>query len=190
MIILYIYNVHNYTYIIYYTYATLYFIVIHYRSLSYFTVLYFAILYFTIFYCTLLIFIMRYYIVIYCSIHYSHSSQACAGSLQTPQRKILQSGIHIFKFGRKRFKFMERVGSTFEIQGCLRIFRVPNIAYTGPTFCFEIGRWCDHVLPMTSPATQTRHHSRKFTSRFQGVGHPSGCEGPLSGPFCRNYHWG
>ena len=163
---------------------------IRYRSLSYFTVLYFAILYFTIFYCTLLIFIMRYYIVIYCSIHYSHSSQACAGSLQTPQRKILQSGIHIFKFGRKRFKFMERVGSTFEIQGCLRIFRVPNIAYTGPTFCFEIGRWCDHVLPMTSPATQTRHHSRKFTSRFQGVGHPSGCEGPLSGPFCRNYHWG
>lgn len=64
-IILYIYNVHNYTYIrILYTYATLYFIVIRYRSLSYFTyftVLYFAILYFIIFDCSLLYFFNLYY---------------------------------------------------------------------------------------------------------------------------------
>lgn len=84
---------------------------------------------------------MRDYIVIYCSIHYSHSSQACAGSLQTPQHKILQPGIHICNILQSGIhKFMERVGSTFEIQGCPRIFRVPNIAYTGPTLCFEIGR--------------------------------------------------
>ena len=72
---------------------------------------------------------MRYYIVIYCSIHYSHSSQACAGSLQTPHHKILQSGITFSNLEEKDLSSWKELGQHSRSKDALGSF----VSQTLPT---------------------------------------------------------